>query len=229
MHDDLSILLTNTRPPKDWDVSFWQRRGYKHVYHQSLLDVEFLAVQPLKVIPQAIVLTSSNAARALEKSDWDRSIPVYTVGKSTKFFAQSAGFTTCFTPSSTLYPSATQLIDWLKKNLDPKDGAVIFGCGNYIRHDVAEALAEDGFETAKIILYNTKAVGSFNEKIKLLLKNNVITTVAFNSEQALCAFVQLCKANKVETQDFRIIVPSRFIKGKAKELGLMKTSIQRKD
>lgn len=229
MQKDLAILLTNTRTPTDRDISFWQRRGYKFIYYQSLLDVEFLHVKSLGVAPQAIVLTSSNAAKVLEKSDWDRTTPVYTVGKSTKFFAKSAEFTTCFTPSNTLYPSATQLIDWLRNNLQPKDGPIVFGCGNTIRHDVAEILADHGFETIKITLYNTKPTLTFDEKIKPLLKNNMISAVVLNSEQALLAFVHLCKINDIAFDNLEIIVPSRFIKEKAQELGLQKIVIQRRD
>lgn len=214
------VLLTNTRPPINRDVYFWQQRGYAFVYHQSLLNVEILHVKSLDVTPQAIVLTSSNAARALEKSDWDRNTLVYTVGKSTAFFAKSAGFKTCFTPSDTPYPSATALIDWLKNTLDPKGSPIIFGCGNHVRHDIATILADYGFETIKIVLYNTKPVISFDEKINKLLRNNIIRAVVLNSEQALLTFVQLCKINDITIKNLQIIAPSKFIKEKAQEFRL---------
>lgn len=226
MQNNLNILLTNTRSPTNRDISFWQRRGYINIYHQSLLEVEFLPIKSLDVVPQAIVLTSSNAARALENSDWNRNIPVYTVGKSTAFFAKAAGFIKCFTPSDTHHPSATQLIEWLGKNLQPTNGPIVFGCGNYVRHDVAKALEIYGFETKKIVVYNTKPALDFDEKIKLLFKNNTIHAVALNSEQAVSVFLKLCKENDIIANELQVIVPSKFIKERAQVLGLTKTIIQ---
>lgn len=229
MQKNLSILLTNTRSPTEKDISFWQRRGYAFVYHQSLLNVEFLPVHPLNINPQAIVLTSGNAALALEKANWHRDIPVYTVGKSTNFFAKAAGFTNCFTPSDAPYPSATELIEWLKKNLEFKNGPIIFGCGNTIRHDVAESLSACGFETKKIVLYNTHPILNFDEKVMSLFKNKAIRAVVLNSEQALSTFAGLCTINAIASHELQIIVPSKFIKEKAQELGFLKATILKRD
>ena len=145
-----SILLTNTRPPTSREIAFWKRCGYV-VHYQALLSVRFLPVNQLDVDPQAIILTSVNGALALEHSDWDRSIPVYGVGLATATTAKSVDFIECSSPSDKPYPSALNLIGWIKNNLDPKDGVIVFGRGEHVRHDIAEELSKFGFQMLNIL------------------------------------------------------------------------------
>ena len=173
-----SILLTNTRPLTSREKAFWARCGYV-VHHQALLSVQFLPVNQLDVDPQAIVLTSANGALALEHSDWDRSIPVYGVGVATVTTAKSIGFRKCSSPSDKPYPSALNLINWIKNNLDPQDGVIVFGCGEYLRHDIAEELSKFGFQMLKILLYKTEPVENFDTEITQSLKNGNIESEVF--------------------------------------------------
>jgi len=206
-----SILLTQTRPPSDKETKFWNHRGYTKILHQSLLDVEFSPIEPLNITPQAIVITSSNAALALESSDWDRSLPVYAVGNATALKAKAIGFENSISPSNKAYPSALSLIEWIKENLNPEDGPIIFGCGNHLRHDVAEILHNCGFQTSKVILYTTKPSTAFHQNIEEALRNNAINAVVINSEMALYGFVDLCIAKDINAEHVPCFVPSKFL------------------
>ncbi len=225
MKKEHSILLTQTRPPSTKEIEFWKHKEFTTLQHQSLLDVKLLPVKPLNIAPQAIVLTSSNAALALEHSDWDRSIPVYAVGNATASKVKSIGFTNSSSPSDNPYPSALHLIEWIKENLHPNHGPIIFGCGNHIRHDVAEILSEYGFETTKIILYTTESATGFNKEIEEALRNNNIGAVVINSETALSTFANLCFEQNINTQPFQIFVPSKFLKNCALTLDFLNVSI----
>ncbi len=218
------ILLTQTRLPTAQELSFWNSQGHT-IYYQALLNVQFLPVEPLTTAPQAIILTSANSALALQHSDWDRIIPVYGVGIATTSTAKAAGFLDCSSPSDKPYPSALNLIDWIKKNLSPADGPLVFGCGDYIRHDISEALKPFGFSTYKVVLYKTQPAATCDEKIEQALKNHAIDSVVINSEQALQAFSTLCKKTDLSLDDFTILVPSEFLKTAATQIGYSNISI----
>jgi uroporphyrinogen-III synthase len=218
------ILLTQTRPPTDQEISFWNQRGYT-VHIQALLNVQFLTVETLNLRPQAIILTSANGAVALEHSNWDRTIPVYGVGAATAAAAKEVGFLNCLSPSNKPYPSALNLVNWIKKTLKPENGVIVFGCGEHIRHDVAQALNQSGFTTLKIILYKTQHIAAFYETVELALKNNCIDSVVINSEQALKTFASLCHQARIPVKNLNIQVPSKFLKTAATQLGYLDISI----
>lgn len=219
-----NILLTNTRPPTSKEKAFWDGHGYT-VHHQALLTVQFLPVASLDITPQAIVLTSANGALALEHSDWDRSIPVYGVGVATATAAKSVGFIECSSPSDKPYPSALNLINWIKNNLDPEDGVIVFGCGEHLRHDIAEELSKFDFQMLKILLYKIEPVENFDTEITQSLKNGNIESVSLNSEQAIKAFIALCQKNDIAFKDFNIVVSSEFLKNCAIQLGCVNISV----
>ncbi len=218
------ILLTQTRSPTSREKAFWARCGYV-AHHQALLSVGFLPVKQLDITPQAIVLTSANGALALEHSDWDRSIPVYGVGVATATAAKSVGFIECSSPSDKPYPSALNLINWIKNNLDPIDGAIVFGCGEHLRHDIAEELSKFGFQMLKILLYKTEPVEKFAAEIAQSLKNGNIESVVLKSEQAIKAFIALCQKSDIAFNDFNIVVSSDFLKNCAIQLGYLNISV----
>lgn len=224
MKKERSILLTQTRSPSNKETEFWKNEGYTTIYHQSLLNVELLPAQSLNVVPQAIVLTSSNAALALQHSDWDRTIVVYTVGNATASKAKTMGFTKSSSPSDAAYPSAVNLIEWIKKNLQPNNGPIVFGCGNHLRHDVAKILNEYGFETIKILLYTTQIITIFDQKIESALKNKSINALAVNSEMALSGFVNLCNEMAINIKQLQIFAPSKFLKECARKAGFSNVS-----
>ena len=174
----IGILLTQTRSPTSKEKALWDRHGYT-VHHQALLSVRLLPVKQLDVVPQAIVLTSVNGAQSLENSDWDRSIPVYGVGNATATAAKNVGFIKCTSPSDKPYPCALNLINWIKNNLDPEDGVIVFGCGKHLRHDIAEELSKFGFQMSKVVLYKTEPVANFDAEIEQALKNRNIGSVSY--------------------------------------------------
>jgi uroporphyrinogen-III synthase len=190
--------------------------------------VHYLPIEPLTITPQAIILTSANSALALQHSDWDRTIPVYGVGTATASEAKSVGFLDCSSPSDKPYPSALNLISWIKKNLIPADGPLVFGCGNIIRHDIREALKPFGFITLKVALYEAKAITTFDKKIEMALKNHTINSVMISSEQALQTFAALCNQSDISHHMFAILVPSEFLKTTAGQMGYTNISILQK-
>ncbi len=223
-----AILLTQIRSPTSKEKALWDRHGYT-VQHQALQIVKFLPVASLDITPQSIVLTSVNGALALEYSDWDRSIPVHGVGAATAAAAKNVGFIKCTCPSDKPYPSALNLINWIKNNINPENGTIVFGCGEHLRHDIAEELSKFGFQMSKILLYKTEPVDNFDIEITQSLKNGNIESVAINSEQAMKAFVVLCDKHDIDFENFHTCVPSEFLKNCAHQLGYVNISIAKQN
>lgn len=218
------ILLTQTRRPNPYEMSYWKTKGYT-AYYQSLLQVCSLPVEPLDIVPQAIVLTSANASLALEHADWNRDIPVFGVGRATAQMAKSIGFTDCSSPSDKPYPSATLLLEWIINNLEPEHGPIVFGCGQEVRHDIAKDLKKVGYDTLKVVLYNTQPIDKFSKNIELALKNSSIDTVVLQSEQSIKAFITLCHKYSIAYESFTAKVASDHLQVCAEACGFLNVSL----
>jgi uroporphyrinogen-III synthase len=216
----LGVLLTNSRTPLHYEKVKWLRHGIK-VYHQPLLSVVDLPIAPLTMVPQAIVLTSANGAACLQKSNWDRRIPVFGVGSATVAAAKTSGFVDCSSPNSRPYPSAINLVSWIKLNLRPARGIIIHGSGERLRHDMAEMLKEHEFETLRVVLYKTETADAFNPEIEQALKDGTIQEVQIASEQALQTFVDLCKKSNIDFKKIKPLLPSHYMKKAASKAGFV--------
>ncbi|MCX7343699.1 MAG: uroporphyrinogen-III synthase [Proteobacteria bacterium] len=215
----LGVLITNSRPPMQHEIAKWGKHGFV-VYYQPLLKIVNLPVEQLTKTPQAIVLSSANGAASLQDSDWDRNIPVYGVGTATVTAAKSSGFKDCSSPNSKPYPSAINLVSWIKQNLQPSNGLIIHGSGEILRYNIAEMLEKYGFETIRVMLYKTQAVNTFEPEIEQSLKDGTIQKVELSSEQSLEIFVNLCKKSGVNFQQIEALTPSNYLRNAALRYGL---------
>ncbi len=214
------VLITNSRPPMQHEIAKWGKHGFV-VYYQPFLKIVNFPIEQLKKTPQAIVVSSANGAASLQNSDWDRNIPVYGVGTATVAAAKASGFKDCSSPNSKPYPSAINLVNWIKQNLHPSNGLIIHGSGEILRHNVAEMLKKYGFETLRVMLYKTQAVHTFEPEIEQSLKNGVIQKVELSSEQSLEIFVNLCKKSGVNFQLIKALTPSTYLRNAALRYGLI--------
>ena len=214
------VLITNSRPPMQHEIAKWGNQGFV-VYYQPLLKIVNLPIEQLKKTPQAIVVSSANGAASLQNSDWNRDIPIYGVGTATVAAAKASGFKNCSSPNSKPYPSALNLVNWIKQNLQPSNGLIIHGSGKILRHNVAEMLKKHGFETLRVMLYKTQAVNTFELEIEQALKDGVIQKVELSSEQSLEIFVNLCKKSSINFQQIKALTPSNYLRSAALRYGLI--------
>lgn len=214
------VLITNSRPPMQHEIVKWRSKGFA-VYYQPLLKIVNLPIEQLTKTPQAIVLSSANGAASLQYSDWDRNIPLYGVGTATVAAAKASGFKDCSSPNSKPYPSAINLVNWIKQNLHPSNGLIIHGSGEILRYNIAEMLEKYGFETMRVMLYKTEAVSILEPEIEQSLKDGVIQKVEFSSEQSLEIFVNLCKKLSINFQKIEALTPSSYLRNAALRYGLI--------
>ena len=203
------------------EIAKWHKNGFV-VYYQPLLKIVHLPINPLDEAPQAIVLSSVNAAESLKNSDWDRHIPVYGVGIATVTAAKLAGFKNCFSPNSAIYPSALNLIDWIKQNLQPSSGLIVHGSGEILRHNIVAILKNFGFSTLRIILYKTQTTSIFAHEIEQALKSGMIQKVTISSQQALETFTNLCQKSGIDFRNIKPIIPSAYLQNIALNCGFSK-------
>lgn len=214
------ILFTHTRPPLCHETTSWQNCGFR-IYYQPLLKVVYLPVAPLPIQPQAIVLSSANGAAALQNSVWDRHIPVYTVGAITAEAAKAAGFINCIAPNPAPHPSALDLVQWLVKNLQPTDGAIVHGSGEKLRYDVTAMLSSHSFETLRVVLYHTQSAKAFAPEIAQSLQSGLIQKVVVASEQALQTLAGLLQKIRIAPDKLQLLLPSAYLQSAAAKLGFV--------
>ena len=145
-----------------------------------------LLIQPLHN-PQALIITSKNALRALGIPSPFRHLPLYVVGDQTAAFARQLGYTIIHNASGTVI----DLIALIQKTASKTQGILWHLSGDIIRGNPAAALKEKGFEAERRIVYTIETVQSFPPLLKRELKENHFTEVIFFSPRTASIFMSL--------------------------------------
>jgi len=98
---------------------------------------------------QALIVTSANGVRALEKGTTRRNLPVYAVGNRSAVLAQEAGFDTVFSAGG----DVEDLASLICSKVDPRGGILLHAGGARLAGDLKGMLEEAGFSYQREILY----------------------------------------------------------------------------
>ncbi len=98
---------------------------------------------------QALIVTSANGARALEKGTNRRDLPVYAVGNRSAEVAQDAGFETVFSAGG----DVEDLVSLVRSKVDPGSGILFHAGGARLAGDLKGMLEEGGFSYQREVLY----------------------------------------------------------------------------
>lgn len=129
---------------------------------------------------QAIVVTSRNALRAIAGQpviEAARQLPMLAVGRATDAMARAMGFADVRHGPGTGHGLASLIRD----SLDPRQGALLHLSGATIAFDLAAALAPDGFEVRRQIVYRTVAVDGLPARIAAELSSGGVEGVMLMS------------------------------------------------
>jgi uroporphyrinogen-III synthase len=153
----------------------------------------FLPIPPLKN-PQALILTSKNALRALENREDVKKIPLYAVGDQTAQLAQDRGFSKVISASGT----SQELIQCILQRAHPKNGILWHLSGQIVKGNIVETLNRNGFEAQRSIVYRIEDAKNFPEALLSHLQNQRITHILFFSSHTTLLFVNLLKMYGLE-------------------------------
>ncbi len=142
---------------------------------------------------QAVLLTSSNGARAL--AAWDagksaaawRNLPVFAVGEATANAAREAGCRRVV--------GATGDVDALAKlvveRLEPKGGVLLHIAGTHVAGDLAGLLAKSGFTVRRAVIYQAREADCISAELIAMIEAGGIDVALFFSPRTAKSFVTL--------------------------------------
>jgi uroporphyrinogen-III synthase len=198
--------LLITRPASDgehWRAAL-QTLGVT-VSLQPLLEITWASIAPLDLHGmQALIVTSRNALRALEKSaalTTALALPIYTVGQATGDDAARLGFRDVRVGPA----SARELPALITAGSRPGEGRLLHLSGDKIAFDLAVALTPLGFTIARQEVYASHPVSDFNAATLAELRSGAIDTVALLSPLTARTFFAAARRAQILEQCQRLV------------------------
>lgn len=168
--------------------------------HYPLFKPHFLPLPPLKN-PQALIITSKNAIRALKEYESLKKIPLYVVGDNTAELARQTGFVNISSASGT----SQELINLIIKKAERDKGILWHLSGEMVKGNIVESLKSAGFEAKRQIVYRIEDLIDFPSSLYEKLKNGTISHLLFCSPRTTTCFINLLKKNKIEKSSCHMI------------------------
>lgn len=138
----------------------------------------------------ALVITSANALRALERSPAlarARTLPLFAVGGGTASVARRIGFANIHVGEGT----GRALAGLIRERAAPSDGRLLYLAGETRAFDVAGALRESGFDVEMVVAYRAIASSQLPPDVVRDLGSGEIDTVILMSPRTARVFSEL--------------------------------------
>lgn len=168
--------------------------------HYPLFKPHFLPLPPLKK-PQALIITSKNAIRALQAYKYLKEIPLYVVGDKTAELAKQAGFLNVSSASGT----SQELVKLIIKTAQRDKGILWHLSGEKVKGNMIESLKIAGFEAKRKIVYSIEDATDLPASLCMQLQNQIISHVIFCSPRTTTVFINLLKKKKIEKSTCQMI------------------------
>ena len=184
------MRVINTRPQPDAASLTEALVALGHeVIEAPLLDIVFEDRSgPLDLEGvQALLATSANGVRALSAATACRDISLFVVGDASARTAEELGFRRVSSAAGDVDGLAATVI----RTLDPADGALLHVAGSEVAGDLAGALANAGFATRRVTLYESRTVASLPPAASEVLDSGSVDAVVFFSPRTAKTFVRL--------------------------------------
>lgn len=163
------------------------------VSHYPLFQPHYLPVSLLEN-PQALIITSKNALRALKNQEEFKNLPLYVVGDKTAELAQKLGFSSVLNASGT----TQELIQLISNTAKKEDGILWHLSGEIVKGSMIDTLKNAGFEAERKIVYYIKDAVDLPPALYMELQNQHISHIIFCSPRTTTVFVNLLKKNNLE-------------------------------
>lgn len=195
----MRILVTRPRPDADALSERLTALGHGVVV-DPLLRVQFIDFTvPPERPRQAVVITSRNALRALERHpetiDSLRSTPLFAVGAATASHARALGFADVRPGPGTAAQLARQIAD----TADPAGGPLLCLTGEVTAYDLPAALDPLGFTLETIVAYRTIAATQFSaETVNGLVSGGIDAVLLMSARTARTYTTLVSMHNQLE-------------------------------
>ena len=137
----------------------------------------------------AIIFTSSNAIKNLNKDSINKTIKCFCVGSVTEKFARSLGFQNVIAADG----NVRVLKELILQNHDKKDGKILYISGEFISFNLDKELTNEGYDISRIINYTVDHIDEFQNNVIEELKKNIPDIVYVYSENSAKSLLNIIK------------------------------------
>ncbi len=187
----MRILVTRPEPDAAEQAAKLSALGHEPVL-APLLRIEFLAPNINLAGAGAIVVTSRNALRALASRpalEAALRLPLFAVGEATASAATELGFTNVRRGPGT----GAELAEMIAEDFDAGGGAILHLSGETLAFDLQSALAEQGFDMRRSILYRSVPAPDLPPEVLALLQDGELDGVVLMSPRTASTFSALIR------------------------------------
>ena len=191
----MHILLT--RPFEDCSEMILRFTKLGHeVSHLPLLKIESINHKIINFSDfRAIIFTSANAIKFLDKDNIDKNIYCFCVGNATEKKARGIGFQNVFAAEG----NVSNLKEIIYKNFNQSNGKILYLSGELLSSDLDKELVGDGYNLERVINYRTKHNEVFDDKFVEQLKLNIPEIVYIYSQNSALSFLNFIKNYQTES------------------------------
>ena len=176
-------------------------KGVKSLLH-PLFEPRFLFL-PLLKTPQALIITSKNALRAIQGHENLKNVPLYVVGDQTAQLAQDMGFARVTMASGT----SQELTKLILNHAHREKGILWHLSGEVVKGNIIKELRAEGFKAERHITYYIKDAEKLPSSLLSDLQNQKISHVMFFSPRTTTIFVNLMNKNNLERAELFDLQP----------------------
>jgi uroporphyrinogen-III synthase len=183
----MRLLVTRPDPEGESTAMALEKLGHQAVL-SAALDIRYLIDAAITLRkPQALLVTSVNAVRALERHQAARELlacPVLAVGDRTAVEARRAGFAGALSAQG----SVDELCTLVKDVCTPAGGPLLYAAGADQAGDLAGRLGRDGYAVETVTIYRAEKVRDLADAARKALLANGIDGVLLYSARSAAAF-----------------------------------------
>jgi uroporphyrinogen-III synthase len=190
----MRLLVTRPREDADAFAAALAARGIETVI-EPMLEIVDLSGPPLaREDAQAVLFTSVNGVRALQRrNQGDLSpfidLPALTVGDASAGAARAAGFRRVDSAAGDVEALASLVM----ARLSPGDGPLLHIAGSRVAGDLAGRLTAGGFAMRRAAIYDARKATALSAGTLEALRHRRIDALTFFSPRTATAFVTLCR------------------------------------
>lgn len=183
----MAVLVTRAAPGDQSTLKALHARGIDAI-SSPVLVTEFCAPpEPDWTGVQALLITSANAATAIQSYRQTKTIPVLAVGDQTASALTIAGFTHVESAQG----DAAALLDLAAARLATNSGKVVYLRGEDVATDLAAALSRRGFQTQSLIVYRTAPAPLLIDQAISAIRAGEVSGILFHSRRGAESFLSL--------------------------------------
>jgi len=181
----MHLLVTRPEPDAMRTASRLALLGHE-VLVEPMLVIDFQA-PPALAAPSALVVTSRNGIRALQRwpdaVDW-RDLPLFAIGSATAEAAEEAGFTDLHVAGH----RSADLVELVAKSFSPADGTLLYPAAVDRSGDLEVELATRGYSLRLIEAYRAHAVDRLSDRLADRLRRQQLDGLLFFSQRTAATF-----------------------------------------